>query len=134
MRRAPRRLPVFAAFLLALALAACASQPLSQKIANGYQLADSYLTRTEMLYDAGAIDNAAAQTRLDQVRQRPSLTFACREAKRPSGGAAHRRPAAPMMTGRAGQADDWPDRRAYDGRDRGGATRQAHWHNRAGCQ
>lgn len=54
------------------ALAACAAQPLSQKIANGYQLADNYLTRTEMLYDAGAIDNAAAQARLDQVKRAKS--------------------------------------------------------------
>ena len=54
--------------LLVLLLWGCA-QPLSQQVKHGYEQADQYVLRTEMLIDAGAISKTEAQRRLDLVKQ-----------------------------------------------------------------
>ena len=56
------------ALLSGLLLAGCA-QPLSQQIAHAYGQTDRYVLRTEALIDAGAIDKATAQQRLDRAKQ-----------------------------------------------------------------
>lgn len=53
--------------VLAFLLAACA-QPFSQQLKHGYEQADQYALRTEMLIDAGAISKDEAQRRLDLVK------------------------------------------------------------------